>query len=76
MLEVLFMVENGTTSQLTSCIAHLHMMHSQNAHTISNVRNTKKMRDEVLASVGRGFGLPRLGFIFNICSPRPRMGGP
>ena len=31
------------------------MMHSQNAHTMSSVRNTEKTRDEVLASVGRGF---------------------
>ena len=69
MLEVLFMVENGTTSQLYhadqhSCIAHLHTMHSQNAHTMSSVQNTEKTRDEVLASVGRGFGLPHLGFHF------------
>ena len=43
------------------------MMHSQNAHTMSSVRNTEKTRDEVLASVGRGFGLPRLGLL-----PPPR----
>ena len=43
------------------------MMHSQNAHTMSSVRNREKMRDEVLASVGRGFGLPRLGLL-----PPPR----
>ena len=52
------------------------MMHSQNAHTMSSVLNTEKTRDEVLASVGRGFGLPRLGFHFNMRSPRTRMGGP
>ena len=39
------------------------MMHSQNAHTMSSARNTKKTRDEVLASVARGFGLPRLGLL-------------
>ena len=38
------------------------MMHSQNAHTMSSVRNKEKTRDGVLASVGRGFGLPRLGW--------------
>ena len=34
------------------------MMHSQNAHTMSSVQKTEKTRDEVLASVGRGFGMP------------------
>ena len=43
------------------------MMHSQNAHTMSSVRNTEKTRDEVLASFGRGFGLPRLALL-----PPPR----
>ena len=52
------------------------MMHSQNAQTMLSVRNTEKTRDGVLASVGRGFGMPRLGFHFNMRSTRPRMGGP
>ena len=46
------------------------MMHNQNAHTMSSVRNTEKTRDEVLASVGRGFGLPRLGLL---SPPRGRL---
>ena len=36
---------------------------------MSSVRNTEKTRDEVLASVGRGFGLPHLGFHFEHAQP-------
>ena len=65
MLEVLFMVENGTTSQLTSCWStFMHSTSSYDAQskryaifkmpTMSSVWKIDKMRDEVLASVGCG----------------------